>query len=86
MADPIFNPANDKSIPLSGNVWVITLNGVVQAVCTSADDCSKMMTRALLITAQPDQATAVIIVYCLKKQDLAPLPIVTVGARFTPAA
>lgn len=84
MPDPIFNPANDKSIPLGIDLWVITLDGAVVAVCNSADECSKMMTRALQVTTQPDHVTGVIAVYFAKKNNLFPLPTVTVGARFTP--
>lgn len=86
MPDPIFNAANDKSIPLGGDLWIVTVNGDVAAVFNSADDCARSVTRALSITSQPGQATGVMIIYYVKKSDLAPLPIVTVGARFTPAA
>lgn len=86
MPDPIFNPANDKSIPLTGDLWVITNDGVVAGVCTSAIDATEMLKRALQVTTQPGYTSGCICVYYAKKGALFPLPTVTVGARFTPEA
>lgn len=82
MADALFNSAHNKVIPAVGDVWVITLNGVVVASLPSAEDCKRMLWEALSKTTQRDQAACVIAIYHAKKADLLPLPITTVGPRF----
>lgn len=80
--DPLFNPANEVSVPLGGDVWVVTYGGKGGYTSSNSEDVARVLKRALSITTQPGYASGAIGVYFAKKNNTLPALAAVTGGRF----
>lgn len=77
MADPLYKPNWSKSIPLTGDVWVLMEDTTVKGVFDSAEKAKEALLHVLNVSKQPDIRTGVFSVLFAKGAALLPTPTAT---------